>query len=224
VHALGATAPKALCRAVSQQATPALVRQLMSGSKWRQENAAMRLAIDLNRMARCSRSSPAETTQAAIAAQQPGAIPMLAGMLDSGSMMVQDCAALVLVMLASSSSEMQAAIAAQPGAIAALDQLMGSDLDAELAQRSAARLELGGPASASRQKEQQDGGGGAAAACAGCGALPAAGGSHKVCKGCRALRYCSVDCQKRHWAQHKRTCKARRAAELCACVLLHDLG
>jgi hypothetical protein len=51
-----------------------------------------------------------------------------------------------------------------------------------------------------------------AAACAGCGSLPAAGHSHKLCKGCRALRYCGLGCQKRHWPQHKHACKAAVAA------------
>lgn len=37
------------------------------------------------------------------------------------------------------------------------------------------------------------------------------GSSHK-CSACRTARYCSPACQSAHWAQHKTTCKALRAA------------
>jgi hypothetical protein len=29
----------------------------------------------------------------------------------------------------------------------------------------------------------------------------------KVCAGCRSLRYCSLECQRKDWAEHKGLCK-----------------
>ena len=49
--------------------------------------------------------------------------------------------------------------------------------------------------------------------CASCGI---AGGDDiklKNCTACHLVKYCGVDCQRNHWAQHKRACK-KRAAEL----------
>jgi hypothetical protein len=40
--------------------------------------------------------------------------------------------------------------------------------------------------------------------CSGCFAPPKT--AMKVCKGCGINRYCSVDCQRRSWPQHKLTC------------------
>ena len=35
----------------------------------------------------------------------------------------------------------------------------------------------------------------------------------KVCANCRAVRYCSKDCQRRHWKEgHKAKCQAAQAA------------
>eukprot|EP00929_Paragymnodinium_shiwhaense_P077384 TRINITY_DN39838_c0_g1_i1.p1 TRINITY_DN39838_c0_g1~~TRINITY_DN39838_c0_g1_i1.p1 ORF type:complete len:330 (+),score=47.88 TRINITY_DN39838_c0_g1_i1:55-1044(+) len=44
--------------------------------------------------------------------------------------------------------------------------------------------------------------------CAACGVLCGGGGAaeRKRCGACRAVTYCSFDCQKRHWAKHKRVC------------------
>lgn len=33
----------------------------------------------------------------------------------------------------------------------------------------------------------------------------------KVCSGCKTVGYCTVDCQKQHWKQHKTICKALQA-------------
>jgi hypothetical protein len=49
------------------------------------------------------------------------------------------------------------------------------------------------------------------AACAKCGALPPAGQRHRLCAGCKKLRYCSPECQKAHWHEHKPACLAAKA-------------
>jgi hypothetical protein len=140
--------------------------------------------------------------QAAIAAQ-PDAVPALVRLLGSSDELVQGNAAIALASLAYGNVPIQAAIAAQPGAIPALRSLVGTRDYPEAVRRIAADLlaVLDSQAMATR-----------AAACAGCGSLPAGGRSHKLCKGCRALRYCGPDCQKRHWPQHKRACQVATAA------------
>ena len=47
------------------------------------------------------------------------------------------------------------------------------------------------------------------------------GVSLKACKSCMLVRYCNADCQKNHWAEHKRDCK-RRVAELRDAALFKD--
>jgi TPR repeat protein len=47
--------------------------------------------------------------------------------------------------------------------------------------------------------------------CAECGAD--GGVSLKRCKSCMLVRYCNAECQRKHWAKHKKQCKLR-AAEL----------
>jgi hypothetical protein len=58
---------------------------------------------------------------------------------------------------------------------------------------------------------QTNGSGGAAAAgksCAKCGAERRPdGGKLRVCTGCLRAHYCSSECQKGHWREHKAVCK-----------------
>ena len=58
------------------------------------------------------------------------------------------------------------------------------------------------------------------ACCADCG-KDGGGVSLKACKSCMLVRYCNADCQKNHWAEHKRDCK-RRVAELRDAALFKD--
>ena len=55
--------------------------------------------------------------------------------------------------------------------------------------------------------------------CADCGV--AGGVSLKVCKSCMQVKYCNANCQKNHWATHKKDCKLR-AAELHDEALFKD--
>ncbi len=49
--------------------------------------------------------------------------------------------------------------------------------------------------------------------CASCGIPGVDEIKLKKCKGCYLVRYCSIECQRDHWSQHKRACR-NRAAEL----------
>jgi tetratricopeptide (TPR) repeat protein len=57
------------------------------------------------------------------------------------------------------------------------------------------------------------------ACCAECGIE--GGVSLKVCKACMSVKYCNAECQKKHWATHKKECK-QRAAELRDEALFKD--
>eukprot|EP00985_Skeletonema_marinoi_P027746 scaffold23282_cov106-Skeletonema_marinoi.AAC.1 len=49
--------------------------------------------------------------------------------------------------------------------------------------------------------------------CASCG-IPACDDiTLKLCTACKSVRYCGIECQRKHRSQHKRACK-KRAAEL----------
>jgi hypothetical protein len=45
-------------------------------------------------------------------------------------------------------------------------------------------------------------------------------GSSHACSACRTARYCSKECQTKHWKQHKPVCKALVAAALVATELV----
>jgi hypothetical protein len=45
------------------------------------------------------------------------------------------------------------------------------------------------------------------AVCVRCGKVAAAGAKFQRCGGCRAVRYCSKECQRAHWACHKPVCR-----------------
>jgi tetratricopeptide (TPR) repeat protein len=47
--------------------------------------------------------------------------------------------------------------------------------------------------------------------CASCGKAEVDDVELKICTACKLVRYCSVDCQKKHRPQHKRACKKRMA-------------
>lgn len=47
--------------------------------------------------------------------------------------------------------------------------------------------------------------------CASCGKAPGDEVKLKMCTACKLVRYCSVDCQKKHRPQHKKACKKRLA-------------
>ena len=51
------------------------------------------------------------------------------------------------------------------------------------------------------------------ACCVSCGITQVDEIKLKICTACKSVRYCSVECQKKHRSQHKRACK-KRAAEL----------
>ena len=51
----------------------------------------------------------------------------------------------------------------------------------------------------------------AADVCASCGIAEIDEIKLKTCTACKFVRYCSVECQKKHWPQHKRACKKRMA-------------
>ena len=51
----------------------------------------------------------------------------------------------------------------------------------------------------------------AADVCASCGIAEIDEIKLKTCAACKSLRYCSVECQKKHWPHHKRACKKRMA-------------
>jgi hypothetical protein len=51
----------------------------------------------------------------------------------------------------------------------------------------------------------------AADVCAFCGIAEIDEVKLKTCTACKSLRYCSVECQKKHRPQHKRACKKRMA-------------
>lgn len=45
--------------------------------------------------------------------------------------------------------------------------------------------------------------------CGGCGKLQGNGASFSACGRCRSVRYCSKECQLRHWKEHKAHCNKR---------------
>ena len=49
----------------------------------------------------------------------------------------------------------------------------------------------------------------AAVKCGGCGKEQARGASFAACGRCRSVRYCTKECQLRHWKEHKAHCNKR---------------
>ncbi|GAB4816194.1 hypothetical protein N2152v2_003240 [Parachlorella kessleri] len=46
-----------------------------------------------------------------------------------------------------------------------------------------------------------------------CASCQQAASTVKLCSGCRAVRYCSVECQRAHWRQHKPACMVMRQGQ-----------
>ena len=84
----------------------------------------------------------------------------------------------------------------------------------------------GGRSGSSAEQLRRDAGGAAAGAaqeqrptkqCLFCGATSVPDGRKlKLCAGCRAVHFCSVDCQRAAWPGHRQACQAAQAAALDA--------
>ena len=73
---------------------------------------------------------------------------------------------------------------------------------------------------ATRQKLQFDGG-----RCNQCGLCQLVGGpKFKICSACKNARYCTAECQRHHWRQHKKTCSTDRKARESERVASADPG
>ena len=53
----------------------------------------------------------------------------------------------------------------------------------------------------------------AAPCCSTCGAAASADTKLRKCAGCKAVRYCSTECQKAHWRAHRPACLAARGQQ-----------
>lgn len=53
--------------------------------------------------------------------------------------------------------------------------------------------------------------------CASCGELPKEGQTFARCSGCSILKYCTVECQRNHWAEHKAVCKLIQQKKTRSC-------
>jgi hypothetical protein len=60
------------------------------------------------------------------------------------------------------------------------------------------------------QKLRRQGGSLRSCANAACGTIEAYAGHFKLCAGCKAVVFCTRDCQLASWPQHKAACKAAR--------------
>ena len=49
-------------------------------------------------------------------------------------------------------------------------------------------------------------------ACAKCASIPPAGQTFQRCDGCKQASYCSQNCQKEHWKQHRQLCRQQKNA------------
>ena len=73
------------------------------------------------------------------------------------------------------------------------------------------------PSAAPAPTGREDARGPPAPTCASCGTTAAIrGGKLKRCTGCKAVSYCTRDCQVAHWAQHKLVCKQLEQAAVQA--------
>jgi len=105
----------------------------------------------------------------------------------------------------------RAALAARPvelrrgGGTAGIAVSSLLDLAASLAETSVSATTLKAGASRAAIRD--------ATPCAGCGAAkPDAATAFKFCAACKAVMYCSRECQKAHWKKHKRECAALSSA------------
>merc|ERR1739848_318675 len=51
-----------------------------------------------------------------------------------------------------------------------------------------------------------------------CSKDPPPGSKFSRCSSCQSVRYCSRECQKKHWKTHKVDCKKKRAAKDATCA------
>ncbi|KAG2491740.1 hypothetical protein HYH03_009903 [Edaphochlamys debaryana] len=112
--------------------------------------------------------------------------------------------------------EVTAAVSAglQAAVVAAGSGITVEQALAQARQAAAAEGQAGGSAAASTSAAAGEGGGESGKRCAVCGKSASSPGVRKLhkCGGCKAVRYCSRECQAADWPEHQSQCK-RLAAE-----------
>jgi hypothetical protein len=82
--------------------------------------------------------------------------------------------------------------------------------------------EMGASSSASRalpiigERSEQGRGRASGNECAACAKTPADGARLRLCRGCRSVRYCSLECMRSAWPGHRQACQERQAAAASA--------